>query len=111
YPIFLAGVMKVLTFDYTLSSTRPFWSSNGRSWRSQPDFLISWVNELLFFGVIVLVYIWARRLLDSSVAVLSAILLFGSELLWHFSTSGLPTMLLLLLFTGVVWCLTLLEQR
>jgi len=111
YPLLLAGLMKVLPFDYTQSATRSFWSSNGRSWRSQPDFLISWMNELLFFGVIVLVYKWARRLLDSGVAVLSALLLFGSELLWRFSTSGLPTMLMLLIFTGVVWCLTLLEQR
>src|SRR5262249_51237185 len=56
YPVFLAGVMKVLPFDYSLSATRSFWSSGGRSWRSQPDFLISFANELLFFAVIVLMY-------------------------------------------------------
>ncbi len=52
YPVVLAGLMKVLPFDYTVSTTKPFWSNNGRFWRFQPDFLIALFNQFLFLAVI-----------------------------------------------------------
>lgn len=111
YPVILAALMKVLPFDHTASATKPFWSSGGRFWRYQPDFLIALFNQMLFFGVIVLAFFWARRLFDNAVAWTSALLLLGTELLWRFSVSGLSTMLLLLIFMGLVWVLTLLESE
>lgn len=109
YPYLLAGVMKILPFDFDTSRSKPYWSSRGRFWRFQPDFLIAWFNQFLFLGVIALSYFWARRLFDPAVAFTSAVLLFASELLWRFSSSGLPTILLMLIFSGVVWMLTLLQ--
>ncbi len=109
YPVVLAGLMKTLPFEHAVSTTRPFWSSGGHLWRYQPDFLIALFNQILFAALIVLVFFWARRLFDPVVAWTVAILLLGSELLWRFSVSGLSTMLLLLFFMGLVWCLTLLE--
>ena len=44
-------------------------------------------------------------------AWLSAGLLLGTELLWRFSVSGLSTMLLMVIFLGLVWCVVLLEQE
>ena len=111
YPVVLAGLMKVLPFDYTISTTKPFWSNDGRFWRFQPDFLIALFNQLLFLAVIALVFFLARRLFDPGVAWLSAGLLLGTELFWRFSVSGLSTMLLLVIFLGLVWCLVLLEQE
>jgi hypothetical protein len=111
YPAVLAGLIKVLPFDFSAASIKRFFSRSGKFWRYQPDFLIAWFNELLLAAVVVLVFFWARRLFDIQVAATSAILLFASELLWHFSSSGLSTMLLLLIFMGVVWSLTLLESE
>ncbi len=111
YPVVLAALMKVLPFDYTASTTKPFWSNGGRFWRFQPDFLIALFNQLLFLAVIVLVFFLARRLFDPGVAWLSAGLLLGTELFWRFSVSGLSTMLLMLIFLGLAWCLVLLEQE
>lgn len=111
YPVVLAGLMKVLPLDYAISTTKPFWSSNGRFWRYEPDFIIALFNQLLLVVVIALVFLLARRLFDPGVAWLSAGLLLGTELLWRFSVSGLSTMLLLVLFLGLVWCLVLLEQE
>lgn len=111
YPVLLAGLMKVLPFNYTVSTTQRFWSSGGRLWRYQPDFLIALFNELLFAVVIALAYFWARRLFDPGVAWTAAVLLLGAELLWRFSISGLSTMLLLLFFMALIWCLTLLEAE
>ena len=112
YPIVLAGLMKVLPFDYVISAKpKIFWSSKGEFWRYQPDFLISVFNQLLFFGAIVAFYYLAKRFFDARVALTSTVLLFGAEVFWRFSVSGLSTMLLFLIFIGVVWCLVLAEEE
>ncbi|MBC8094680.1 MAG: hypothetical protein H7Y43_02600, partial [Akkermansiaceae bacterium] len=111
YPLVLAGLMKVLPFDFSVSSTKPFWSSNGRMVRSQPDFLIAWFNQFLFLVVIAMTYFWARRMFDVTIASTAAILLFGSDVLWRFSSSGLSTLLLMVVVMGLVWCLTPLLQE
>ena len=116
YPVVLAGLMKVLPFRYPVDTTHAFWSrvrtATQRDFlRYEPDFLIALFNQLLFIGVVVLVFFWSRRMFDPGVAWLSAIVLMGSELLWRFTISGLSTMLLLVVFMGLVWALTLLEQE
>src|SRR3989440_11938815 len=41
YPVLLAGLMKVLPFDYQLPvKPKPFWSNKGSFYRYEPDFLI-----------------------------------------------------------------------
>jgi hypothetical protein len=104
YPVVLAALMKVLPFNYTIPTAKPFS-------RFQPDFLIALFNQLLFLAAITLVFFLARRLFDSGVAWLSAGLLLGTELFWRFSVSGLSTMLLLVIFLGLAWCVVLLEQE
>ncbi len=120
YPVVLAGLMKALPFRYDVNITKPFWSipdmrsaqTSGRKfWRHEPDFLIAVFNELLLLAVIVAAFFWARRLFDPAVAWTSAVLLFGTELLWRFSISGLSTLLLLFIFMSLVWCLTLWEAE
>lgn len=111
YPVVLAGLMKVLHFNYDASVTKRFWSSGGKFWRYQPDFFIGFFNQVLFLGVLALVFLLARRLFDKNVAWLSTLLLLGTEQLWRFCVSGLSTMLLLLIFMGLIWCLVWLEQE
>ncbi len=111
YPLLLAALMKVVPFNYSISKAGRFWGAGNAFEWYEPDFLIAIFNELLFVGVVILVFLLARRLFDRGVAWLSAILLLGSELFWRFSVSGLSTMLLTLIFTGLVWCLVLLEQE
>ncbi len=110
YPVLLAGLMKVLPFHYPLSRG-PFWTRDGAFWRYEPDFLITLFNQVLFLGMVVAVFFLARRLFDAPVAWLSAVLLVGGDLYWRFSVSGLSTMLLLLIFTGLAWCLVLVEEE
>ena len=111
YPGLLAALMKVMPMKWTIDTTKAFWSQNGRFSRYEPDFVISVFNEMIFLTVIVLTFLLARRLFDPSVAWLSGLLLLGSELLWRFSVSGLSTMLLMLMFVGLAWCLVLIEQE
>ncbi len=111
YPAVLAGAMKVLPFNFSASTTKPFWSAGGRCWRYQPDFLISLFNQFLLFACVVLVYFLARRLFEPSVAWFSALLALGTELYWRFAVSGLSTIFLLLIFLGLVWSLVFMEEE
>jgi 4-amino-4-deoxy-L-arabinose transferase-like glycosyltransferase len=125
YPVILAGLMKVIPFSYPVDLTHRFWSTPGRSIgidpeetapartfrRYQPDFLISAFNQGLFLIVAVLSFVLAQRLFDSRTAMLSTALLLGTDLLWRFAVSGLPTILLLLIFICLVWCLVSLEKE
>ncbi len=125
YPIILAGLMKVLPFQYPVNLKSTFWSvpktrlssspettvSFRQFWRYEPDFVIALFNQILFFVVVGLNFLLVRRLFDSPVAWLSTLLLLGTEEMWRFSVSGLSTMTLLLIFIGLVWCLVLLEAE
>lgn len=104
YPGLLAGLMKVLPFDFRIQRNVPFW-------RHQPEVIIAVFNQLLFFASVFVVFRLARRLFDSAVAWVSALILAGTHLFWRFSVSGLSTMLLILLFLGLIYCLVVLEQN
>jgi 4-amino-4-deoxy-L-arabinose transferase-like glycosyltransferase len=112
YPLFLAGLMKVIPFRYQIpEKPEPFWFADGRFWRYQPDFLIGIANQILLVGVCVITFFIARKLFDTQVAWMAALLVLGTELLWRFSVSGLPTMLLLLVFMSLAWCVVLIEEQ
>jgi hypothetical protein len=118
YPLVLAGLMKVLPFKYEVDLTHSFWSIPGGPepgkrvfYRYEPDFLIALFNQLLFLAAVTGVFFLARRLFDPAVAWLGSGLMLGTELFWRFSVSGLSTMLLLLIFLGLVWCVVLLEEE
>jgi hypothetical protein len=110
YPLLLAGLMKILPFHYAVDVTSPFWSENDRFQCYEPDFLIAVFNQILLLAAVGLTFFLARKLFDAGVAWLSAILVFGCELLWRFSVSGLSTLLLLVIFLGLAWCLVKIEE-
>jgi hypothetical protein len=101
YPLLLAAVMKVLPFSFTAS----------QYWFYQPERWIAMVNQLIFFAAVLLLFRIARRLFDGRVAWVSAIVFAATNLFWKFSVSGLSTLLLLLVFLAVVWCLIGIEER
>jgi hypothetical protein len=110
YPVVLAGLMKVLPFHYTMNFDKPFWSDGGKFSIYEPDFLIALFNQMLLIVAAVLTFLLAQKLFDMTAAVLSALLTIGCELLWQFSSSGLSTMLLLVIFMGLAWCVLKIEE-
>jgi 4-amino-4-deoxy-L-arabinose transferase-like glycosyltransferase len=86
YPLFLAGLMKVLPFDYEI---------NGPFWEYQPEVIIAIANQILFLLTIGLICGLASRLFNLEVAVFTLAFLLVSDVLWHFSTAGLSTMLVM----------------
>ena len=110
YPLVLAGLMKIAPFQYAINLKSIFWANNGYFARYQPDFLITVFNQLLFLAVLVLAYFIAKKLFDTSIARLAALLILGCNLLWRFSASGLSTMLLMLDFLALFWCVLKIEE-
>lgn len=132
YPLVLAGWMKVYSAalksaervrgfspdslkwelpSFNTASDNPLWQKRGGFWWYPHDFFIALFNELLLGVVVVMTFLLARRLFDTGVAWLSSGLVLGCELLWRFSVSGLSTLLLLVIFMGLVWCLVLIETE
>jgi len=105
YPLALAGLMKVFPFDYGIPS-----GSNFIFQRYQPEVWIGLFNQFLFLVALILVFRLARRLFDAGVAWVTVLVLAGTELFWKLSVSGLSTMLLLVIFLGLVSCLVITEQ-
>ncbi len=110
YPVVLAGLMKGLPFHYAVELKKPFWSNNNKFWRYQPDFQIAVFNEILLLLLVALTFFLARKLFDANVAWLAALLTIGCELLWRFSMSGLSTLLLMVIFLGLTWCVLRIEE-
>jgi hypothetical protein len=110
YPLVLAGLMKILPFHFSVNMKGGFWANNGAFYRYQPEFLIAVFNELLLVVAAVIVFFIAKKLFDARVAWLAFVLVLGCELLWRFSASGLSTMLLMLNFLVLAWCLLKTEE-
>ena len=60
--------------------------------------------------IVVLTFFITKKLFDAPAAWVAAALTLGSDLLWKFSVSGLSTMLLLVIFLGLIWCLSKTEE-
>ncbi|NOS69313.1 MAG: hypothetical protein HOP33_05210 [Verrucomicrobia bacterium] len=123
YPVVLATMMKVLPMRYEPDGSRPFWSvpyqrseeatteMPRRFWRHQPDFMISFFNQILLLVVVLIAFNIARSVFDVNVAWLSALLLICCEYLWRFATSGQSTTLLMLIFMMIAQCLVWIERE
>ena len=118
YPLVLAGLMKLVPFNWDIPSVTGdaarartyFWNRDGKFWWYPPDFFIAVFNQLLLVLVVVMAYGLAKKMFDARVALFTALLTLGAELLWRFSVSGLSTLLLMLLFLALVRCLLALEN-
>jgi 4-amino-4-deoxy-L-arabinose transferase-like glycosyltransferase len=69
------------------------------------DKAIALMSILLFFASIVVLFFTARRLFDQKLAFLACGLVLICDMLWQYSLSGLPQMLLLFLFNATVYAL------
>ncbi len=111
YPIVLAGLMKAAPgFKRQVAGSLARWNRGTDFWIYGPDFFISIFNQVLFMVAVVMVFTFAKRWFDETVAWTSAIVFLGTDLYWRFSISGLSTMLLIVIFLTLAWCLALLDE-
>jgi 4-amino-4-deoxy-L-arabinose transferase-like glycosyltransferase len=78
--------------------------------RYQPEFHVAIFNQLLLLVAVALTFLLTLKLFDAPAAWLTALMTLGADLLWKFSVSGQSTLLLLLIFLGLAWCLVKAEE-
>ena len=67
------------------------------------DKMIALMSIVLFFASVAVLFLIARRLFDQQLALLSCALVLVCDMFWQYSLSGLPQMLLLLLFNLTIY--------
>ena len=84
---------------------KPYWTMKPTDLVSSGDKAIAVTSMLLFLLSIAVLFFLARRLFDQRLAILVCALVLFCDLFWQYSTSGLPQMLLLLLFNCTIYAL------
>ena len=69
------------------------------------DKLVAALSILFFLGAVVVNFFLAKRLFGTLIAAVGTALILIADQFWQFSLSGLPQMLLLFLFSCVLWTL------
>lgn len=88
-----------------LEFVRKNWAMTPKDIIYSGDRAIAGFSILLFFGAVIAAYFVARRLFDAQLALLGCLLLLVTDLLWKFSLSGLPQMLVMLLLMLASWAI------
>jgi 4-amino-4-deoxy-L-arabinose transferase-like glycosyltransferase len=81
------------------------WKMTTRTVIYAGDKAIATMSILLFIGSLAVLFFTARRLFDQRLALLACGLVLLCDAMWQYSLSGLPQMLLLLLFNITVYLL------
>ena len=84
---------------------KPYWKMTTRTLIYAGDRAIAMMSILIFLGSIAVLFFTVRRLFDQRLAFLTCGMVLLCDAMWQYSLSGLPQMLLLLLFNGAVYFL------
>jgi len=82
---------------------KPYWKIGQRTIVYAGDRAIAMMSILLFVGSVAVLFLVARRLFDRRLALLACGLVMLCDAMWQYSVSGLPQMLLLLLFNVAIY--------
>ena len=63
YPVLLASLFKCWQPDWKAETDKPFWSGGGWFMRYAPEFVITIINQLLFFEAVIMTFFITRELL------------------------------------------------
>jgi hypothetical protein len=80
-----------------------FWTLHKGEYIHPADRIIAGVSVLFFLVAVWVSFLTTRRLFDERLATITAVLLLVCNQFWRFSSSGLPQMLMLLLFSVAVY--------
>jgi hypothetical protein len=105
YPLLLAGLMKALPVEQRYALPEQEFSR-----RPMAEVAISALNLVLFGIGALLVFSLGKALFDSAVGWIGVLVFLGTELLWKFANSGLPTLLLMVLALALFRVLVALDR-
>ncbi|MEO6788145.1 MAG: glycosyltransferase family 39 protein [Chthoniobacteraceae bacterium] len=76
-----------------------FWTLHKAEYIHPADRIIAGVSVLCFLAAVFVSFLTVRRLFDERLAAITTVLMLFCNEFWRFSSSGLPQMLMLLLFS------------
>ena len=88
-----------------LRAVKARWKMTPREIVYAGDKAIAAMSMALFLASLVVLYLTAARLFDARLALLGTSLVLICDMMWQYSLSGLPQMLMLFLFNGTVYAL------
>jgi len=91
-PLVNSVIFKISGADYSLEQEGEKLSSYS------PDRLITALSMVFLLGSIAVAYLLVSRIFDRKIGAVVAVLMIFCDLLWEFSKSGMPQMLMLFLF-------------
>ncbi|MEO5916799.1 MAG: hypothetical protein ABIS50_21405 [Luteolibacter sp.] len=97
-PLLNAAVLKLIGADDS-----NVWQMNANEMVFPLDRVIATVSTLFFLMAIGVNYLLVSRIFDAKIAGACAILMLFCETFWNYSMSGLPQMLMLLLFSCAIY--------
>ena len=97
-PLVNAAVLKVIGADNSEQ-----WKMGENEMVFPLDRVIATVSTLCFLMAIGVSYLLISRIFDPKIAGVTAILMLFCEIFWNYSLSGLPQMLMLLLFSCAIY--------
>lgn len=97
-PLLNAAVLKIIGAD-----SSDAWQMKDKEMVFPLDRVIATVSTLFFLMAIGVNYLLISRIFDAKIAGVCAILMLFSETFWNYSLSGLPQMLMLLLFSCAIY--------
>jgi len=88
-----------------LLPVKAYWKMDPRTVLYAGDKAIAAMSILLFIGSVAMLFFTARRLFDQRLSLMACGLVLLCETMWQYSLSGLPQLLLMLLFNSTVYLL------
>lgn len=82
---------------------KAFWKMTPRDIVYTGDKAIAFASICFFLASLVILYFTAKRLFDERLALLGTALVLLCDLIWQYSLSGLPQMLMLFLFNATLY--------
>ena len=81
-----------------------FWPMRKGEYIHPADRIIAGVSVLFFLAAVYVSFLTARRLFDERLATVTTVLVLLCNQFWRFSSTGLPQMLMLMLFSVAIYC-------
>ncbi|MEP6809665.1 MAG: glycosyltransferase family 39 protein [Chthoniobacterales bacterium] len=94
-----------LVTAFVLRPIKRYWIMTASDVQSAADKAIVFASICFFLGSLVILYFTALRLFDQRLATLATALVLLCDMMWKYSLSGLPQMLMLFIFSATLYVL------
>ncbi len=103
FPDFYQSPLNPLVNALPLSFIKSSWKMTPTDLVYAGDRVIAAVAILFFLLSVAVWYFVGARLFDGKLALIGCAIILLTDMMWQFSLSGLPQMLMLFLFSGAIW--------